>query len=313
MKFKKIIVCSMIIIFILFILFLILKPILNFDSNPESRFSGISDYFQFEGKNSTVQFNAKNIIFDTNKTKEIEFLSVKNIKVDDDTKDKRMSFRIQFIDGYQSISNAFIEIQFKKLYMVRGIRDGKWINLQGDLNNNYLSKLDGEVNIVNSSVNYIIILNGTTTRNSTIEDFENLYFEMDNQSSIKFISESIDLKAYQTSDLQIPFSEISQLLLLESEGNFRLNNHRFDINGADKLEIKNITGPKTEQTYFNVENKKIVFAGYTNDTLLNSKSIILGDFLYWLDYKPEIINGYTALIAIFVALLSFIISLRERP
>lgn len=283
-----------------------------YDTNPDSRFSGNSEYFKFIGKNSTVQINAINIKLNT--TKEITFLYVKNINVDDNIKDKRESFKIQFNEGYQSIYNGTIDLRFRDLSMIRGIRDYRWIGLQGNLDNTYPNKLKGEIILEKPQINNILIWNETAkTWNETIKEFKKIHFELDDQSSVMFISDSIDLKANQTSDLQIPFSEISYLLLLETEGKFRLKNHRFDIDIADKLEIKDITtGPKIEQTYFSVDNKKISFSGYTNNTNLNDESIILNDYSYWLDFRPDIINGYGVLMATILAILSICISLREK-
>jgi hypothetical protein len=288
--------------------------LLNYDTNPDSRFSGNSEYFKFTGKNSTVQIKALNIKLNTSETKEIELLYVKNIKVDDNIQDNRESFKIRFNEGYQLFSNGTIDVMFRNLSMVRGIRDYRWIGLQGFLDKTYPNKIKGEIILEKPHVNNISIWNETAkTWNEMIKDFKKISFELDDQSSVMFISDNIDLKAYQTSDLQIPFSEISYLLLLETEGKFKLNNHRFDINSADKLEIRNIHGRnKSEDTYFHINDKKITFAGYTNNVYLNDKSIIFSDFYYWLDFQPDIINGYGVLTATILAILSLYISLWEK-
>lgn len=311
---------SVIVLFLFFILYVFYYGyFFNIDSYQDTRFSGDAEYFVFIGQNSslqpensrfygnqsTIRFKAQSIKFSTNDV--VDFTSVKNISINNNTKIfANQSIKIQYkkLIPQELSNNVYIDIKFKNVTFKKGIID-KWIDLTCELDNSYPN------NIMINGNNHVTLTKGEFTGlsiwNETREkwdekNFEQIEFDLDNQSSVMLNSKSIELSGIQASDIQISDSKITYLMLLGSEGTLRLKNHLFNINRADLLEIENILN---EGDNHFIVNDRIIMAGNTNSAKLNHNPIILTDFYYWLGYQPVIMSGLITSISLIMSVFIF--------
>ncbi len=297
MKFTKLIIYDcVIVLFFLSILYVFYFDYFNPVQYQNTRFSGDAEYFVFKGQEasplqerfygnqSTIRFKAQSIRFSANDV--IDLTSVKNISINNNTKTfTNQSFKIQYkqLIPQQLSNNVYVDIKFKNVNVIKGIID-KWIDLTCELDNSYPNKIkingNNHVTLTKDEFTGLAIWNETREKWDE-KNSEQIEFDLDNQSSFMLISKSIELSGIQASDIQISDSKITYLMLRGSEGTLRLENHLFNINRADLLEIENIS-PTEGDNHF-IVNDKIIMGGYTNSAKLNYNSIILTDFYYWLN------------------------------
>lgn len=296
------------IIIIIVVLFLVIMAVnflntLSIPTSKQSMFKGDAEFFNFTGQNSGVQFKAQGIYFIANETM---FYSLKNITVESNDGKMRLinysnSLQIQYNDeSIQYLPNVDLDIYFKNLTLAKELGYIS-INLYGINTYNKIESTGGKVYLQKDSVNYVFI------GNEKLTEFRSISFEMDNTSSVLFLSDIIKLRAYRTSDLKI-MGQLSKIFLYQGEGEFGLNNHIFDVTSTDIFNVE-MSPNYQEQSFLTVDDTKIIFTGVPNLAELNNENLIMNDFYYWLKIQPEKINAYSSAINAAVAVFLLILTI----
>ena len=259
-------------------------------------FKGTAESFNLTGQNTEVLFKAKKIHFTTNET---VFNNVNNITIESNNGklkqiDKSPSVKvITNSNRYRPISIDDIDINIVFNLPMSFKYTINRIEISGYMYSPFFKLNGGEVTLKNGGVDTVFI------GDEKITDFRLISFKMDNTSSIKVLSNNIELDAFGVSDLIIVGNKLSTISIPYGEGILRLDNHLFDIRNADRTDIKVVP---TKESYFEVYEGNIVFNGITNSAKLNNEDQIMSDLEYWLKIQPEKINAYSSLINVFMML-----------
>lgn len=288
-----------ILLIIIILLYIFSTPI----SNQLSSFRGDVEIINFSGEDSDVQFKAKGIYFIANETM---FSSIKNIIIEKHDGKKRLinysdSLQVQYNENiFQYLPNVEIKLYFRNLTLYKNSVTNK-IDLQGYQSENAyneMKSMGGEVRLLQGSVNYVYI------EGEKFTDVQYVFFEMDNKSSIRYISKAIKLIAYNTSDLIIR-SQWSKINISNGDGIFGINNKIFNIKNNDFLQVEILPSYK-KQSYIYVDGTNLQFEGVINSAKSHDKNLIMNDFWYWLDTQPEKINAIAVVISLFLTAVASI-------
>ena len=272
------------------------------ESNQLLKFDGNVDTFYFVGNETYVNFESKILSLSTN---EVAFNYITNIEFKDDTKviniENKSILLVKF-NGTQSLqlNDANLNIKFNNLAMQKEIG----ITLNGNLNNNYLNFLffngDNSVDLKKSEVeNVMVIKNNTITE---VFEFDELTFKMDTSSTIGLKSYINNLQAVGISNLNI-FSNASEVEIERSQGDLMLNNHKFDVEKIDTLNI--IISQNHHYFNLNVKETSMILRNASNSAKLNNRDLIMSDFSYWLYKIPEtVFSGINATALIILVILT---------
>jgi len=303
--------------------FIFLPHYLNPGSNQHFSFSGSSDAFNFIGESTAILFKAKEIYVVTN---DASFNSVKNITFENYSggSEKLNSGNIRIepcinVPTHTSISNgigpthisisdANVNFDFDNLSLIYNavvFKNRLYVN--GYLrSNSKTSEPIGRKVTVRSGCN--ISINGNIPR-----IFPEISFEMDNTSFTDFrpgwvmVDSSGSSDVLIESDLSLPQNGLSEIYISQSNGKLALENHLFDINGADEIYIKVLPN---SNSFLKFQDKAIIFNGGTNSVIFNNRSIIMSDFPYWLEYQPEKIIGFGVLVSAYLTLFAIYLPYR---
>lgn len=286
---------------VLFLILILVVVAINKSSNQHTQFKGNAEIFYVNSQDSLLNFSASDTYLNTNYT---EFYFLKNIRIEyvknrEESINESRSLKIQFNKGdFQfQLSHIFGNFRFKNLTITNSFDDG--MILQGDLKEkspNVLYFNDQDfLNINGDYIDYVLVDDKKFT------GFKQISFEMDNNSHYLFTSGNINLKAFGINDLRI-MGKPSKIGITQSEGMLRLDDHQFFIQSADSLEIGIL---KSEESVLKINNKAIEFAGETNSSKLNDKSLIMNEFFYWYTVKPEsLFSGINAFAVVILVILT---------
>lgn len=298
------------IVFPFMVLMYLIIPHFLYESNQYFSFSGSPDVFNFGGVEFTgVLFKANKIYMAPN---DARFESVKNITIKGYNGSEKINSGIIWIQSCNEKStllisgvNAEFDLDFENLYfdydaaVFKNDYTPSLYAVGDSITNSYFRPNGGKVTVQNGC---IVKINENTPR------FQEISFEMDNSSFIDFGDGRFMVNAYGISDLIIQSDNLSELHISQSNGKLGLENHLFDINSADKINIKVLS---ISSSHLRFQNKAIVFNGLTNSVKFNDRNIIMSDFSYWLEYQPEKINGFGVLVTAYLALLGIYLPSRN--
>ena len=254
------------------------------NSNQSFDFVGDGKIFNFSGQNTEVLFKAKKIHFTTNETL---FNHVNNITIESNSGELKQIDRSPLVklrintNIYRSISIDDIDITLFFNSPMSLNYNLNHIEISGYMNSHYFKPNGGEVTLNNGGVDNVFI------GDEEITDFRRISFKMDNISSIKVLSNNIELDAFGVSDLIIIGKKLSTISTSHGEGILRLDNHLFDIKNADVIDIEVLP---TTKSSFRFDGVNIIFSGFTNSAKLNNEDKIMNDVSYWFEKEPEKIN-----------------------
>ena len=296
MKLEK----KFIFLLLLIVGFIIIYPYIQVSKPQFSSFYGNIEDFNLTGKDCVVKFNAENISFLSN---DFGIYSVRNIIIENDGEKRLINYSSAlFVKNNESyhtylpVENIHVNIFLEKSTISKY---SNTINLAGDMSNTYVNnfKLKNGIRKVfiakHWGVDYLDF-NG-----EIVTDFDSISFELDDNSEIRFNSNSISLIANTISDFEILRSRESQMLemtLILGEGTLSLDDHLFEIKGSNILNIALL--PQTQGKNFYIDNTKARFFGLTNSAGLNTEDILISDLEYWIKIEPEKLNAYAVVILV---------------
>ena len=270
------------------------------NSNQFASFDGTSKSIIFNGNNSNVQFEANNLFLTTNFT---SYSPIKNVTIQYNNGETELinyahSIRVQYLeDGYQTFQNVDLKMSMYNLSMTKYWNYNR-IDIDGHVNYGQL-KLNGMVYLQKNAINYAII------DDMNITDFNQIFFKIDNTSTVYISNNKIKINAYTASDLNIE-GTFSRIYLNQVSGKLRLNNQKFDVE-SDTLDV--VISPNYQDTSFlEIENNNIIFNGLTNSTKLNNENIILEKYDYWFENEPDKIIAIAAALSAISALFLLILT-----
>ncbi|MCK4796281.1 MAG: hypothetical protein KAT05_02805 [Spirochaetes bacterium] len=277
------------------------------NSNQSFDFVGDGKIFNFSGQNTEVLFKAKKIHFTTNETL---FNHVNNITIESNSGELKQIDRSPLVklrintNIYRSISIDDIDITLFFNSPMSLNYNLNHIEISGYMNSHYFKPNGGEVTLNNGGVDNVFI------GDEEITDFRRISFKMDNISSIKVLSNNIELDAFGVSDLIIIGKKLSTISTSHGEGILRLDNHLFDIKNADVIDIEVLP---TTKSSFRFDGVNIIFSGFTNSAKLNNEDKIMNDVSYWFEEEPEKIIALSSVIsAVVTAILLILTALNMR-